>query len=137
MLPSVPKDLGERADYVANAFADEQLGRLKGVAFPETRDDLAKWYEKVRPTFDFKPPQAPGNMVTISINIASTEIRGEGEGTAHTFATLIPPLRPGATGMPQQVTLDLYWALKDEDWLLDGSTILKEATRGGEPAKKK
>ncbi len=147
---SIPKELLGRAQFVGDAFADEQTSLLNKIAAPGTEGDIAQWYEKARPSFKFTGPQGPGNVVMMTATVAK-EDRTSGE--AEVIIHLLPPPKPEkppevvaqekakpnqrkpktALGYNADGSFDLptFWSLSNDMWVLDGTKTLNALSESG------
>lgn len=126
--PKTPRTLPGRTDYVAEAFIDRDLGRLRRVTTSATRGDLQAWLDKERPKLAFEGKQEPGNDVIVNVFVDNAD---EGAGSAVTTAMFIlpavgDPAEPDATPDAAKAKKDnappllrLAWVREGESWLLD------------------
>ncbi len=133
----VPANLEGRATYAANAFADNAVSRLQGLASSGTSEDVAAWFEKARPQFKFEGPQSGDANRVIVVPLVMDS--GETESNVHT--TLIAPApelseksespKPKNTigyNSDGNFELPMYFVKEGSDWKLDGKKCLENAS---------
>ena len=143
-----------RITYVANAFVDEQPGKILDLAVEGTGDELQKWYDELRPRLAFEGPQKLGSTALISALIEGNEGDKElnyimrinlpfGDEEPQEFldakkVKFVPPdIQPGykASG---SFDAPLHWVKTDDNgWRIDGTASLALlAPKSGDGPKK-
>jgi hypothetical protein len=116
-----PESLGDRADYVAAAFARDDLDAILELAEPGTTVSLRRWYElKRNPNWPLWRSGPPGITT-------STLYRKEAGRSAATVSTLEFPSADTTAPSPR-LELVVFWSLGDDRlWRIDGGRMVREA----------
>jgi hypothetical protein len=123
----IPPEVGDRSDFVANAFIDDSLSSIRKLAAPGTEGDLEKWYQKVRPTFKHSGPREQGNIV-LMMRIPIEE--NEAGGSARYVHNLMPPKPEPAQEKGKKETKKLFVPGYRLDGTFDLPTIWTRAEGG-------
>lgn len=124
----VPPDLAGRATYIGERFVDLRLDEIKELAKPDTLDDVQAWYDKVRPTLNYKGPRDE----RAEVDVYSYVLREQGDRgqTLTNLRVAAPePVSPGDTAPKDEIILLMHWTKADGQWFIDGRQTLVEANK--------
>lgn len=149
----IPKSLLGRAEYAANAFADNLPDKLKPIITPGDDAVLQQWFEALRPGFHFQGPQneSTGNVVLMTVTPIKDDLT-EAHYVLHIFYPSVTPhpevkeqmdarprdrKRHTDAGYKADGAYDVptFWTKPADAWLLDVKKSLEAAKDTG--AKKK
>ncbi len=138
MMSRPTEGLSDYAKQVAQAFADDDLGRLKGFTTSASADDLVQWYGTVRPKFEDLKKQWVSKEVLVGVLVIEEDLRKRsGEVTAIIAPTKASERDASLSGSrdmgidptkPMEITLKFtsdQWG----KWRLDGTKMRDSAAR--------
>ena len=80
LFKSVPQDVDSLTAYLVNAWVDEKVDDIKKISSDGGGDAVKKWYDELRPKFEFKGPQDEKTGHTVQIvNNGVTDREGRKE----------------------------------------------------------
>jgi hypothetical protein len=128
--PTMPKNIEGLTEYIGNAFADGKPDKIKKISLPGSDADVQKWYDDLRPKFQFEGPQGPGKQVQMTYSSVS-----ENSNEAFVLLNLLfltPDILPEVAEQKKAKGDDLKKA-EDSGYKWDGSfTVPLHYTKSGE-----